>query len=150
MAFADLYRREGLVRLDQAFLEFLHEGEAGLRIRLDHARAHPDSLDRKAEAALLIEVAPWMEDFIARLFGIEREVSALAARHHQLAPLYSCKRQFVQRKAMSKVSEAEAAAVDGIALEEKLVAEFEAPFSSWPLQARSPNGYWMKPRTKNG
>ena len=84
MAFADLYRREGLVRLDQAFLEFLHEGEAGLRIRLDHARAHPDSLDRKAEAALLIEVAPWMEDFIARLFGIEREVSALAARHHQL------------------------------------------------------------------
>lgn len=129
MAFADLYRREGLVRLDQAFLEFLHEGEAGLRIRLDHARAHPDSLDRKAEAALLIEVAPWMEDFIARLFGIEREVSALAARHHQLAPLYSCKRQFVQRRAMSKVSEAEAAAVDGIALEEKLVAEFEAPFS---------------------
>ncbi|WP_025041969.1 FAD-dependent oxidoreductase [Nitrosospira briensis] len=129
MAFADLYRREGLVRLDQAFLEFLHEGEAGLRVRLDHARAHPDSLDRKAEAALLIEVAPWMEDFIARLFGIEREVSALAARHHQLAPLYSCKRQFVQRKAMSKVSEAEAAAVDGIALEEKLVAEFEAPFS---------------------
>ena len=129
MAFADLYRREGLVRLDQAFLEFLHEGEAGLRIRLDHARAHPDSLDRKAEAALLIEVAPWMEDFIARLFGIEREVSALAARHHQLAPLYSCKRQFVQRKAMSKVSETEAAAVDGIALEEKLVAEFEAPFS---------------------
>lgn len=129
MAFADLYRREGLVRLDQAFLEFLHEGDAGLRIRLDHARAHPDSLDRKAEAALLIEVAPWMEDFIARLFGIEREVSALAARHHQLAPLYSCKRQFVQRKAMGKVSEAEAAAVDGIALEEKLVAEFEAPFS---------------------
>jgi hypothetical protein len=129
MAFADLYRREGLVRLDQAFLELLHEGDAGLRIRLDHARAHPDSLDRKAEAALLIDVAPWMEDFIARLFGIEREVSELAARHHQLAPLYSCKRQFVQRKAMSKVSEAEAAAVDGIALEEKLVAEFEAPFS---------------------
>ena len=47
MAFADLYRREGLVKLDQAFLQFLGEGEAGLRIRLDHARAHPDSLDRK-------------------------------------------------------------------------------------------------------
>ena len=77
MAFADLYRREGLVRLDQAFLDFLHEGEAGLHARLDHARAHPDSLDRKDEAALLIEIAPWMEDFIARLFGIEEEVSAL-------------------------------------------------------------------------
>ncbi len=73
MAFADLYRREGLVKLDQAFLDFLHEGEAGLHARLDHARAYPDSLDRKAEAALLIEIAPWMEDFIARLFGIEKK-----------------------------------------------------------------------------
>ncbi|MGH8683909.1 MAG: FAD-dependent oxidoreductase, partial [Nitrosospira sp.] len=120
---------DGLIRLDQAFLDFLHEGEAGLRARLDHARAYPDSLDRKDESALLIEIAPWMEDFIARLFGIEKEVSALAARHHQLAPLYSCKRQFVQRRAMNKVSEAEADAVDGIALEEKLAAEFEMPFS---------------------
>jgi NADPH-dependent glutamate synthase beta subunit-like oxidoreductase/NAD(P)H-flavin reductase len=129
MAFADLYRREGLVRLDQAFLNFLREGEAELRARLDHARAYPDSLDRKDESALLIEVAPWMEDFIARLFGIEEEVGALAARHHRLAPLYSCKRQFVQRRATNKVSEAEAAAVDGMTLEEKLAAEFEAPFS---------------------
>ena len=60
IAFADLYRREGLVRLDQAFLDFLDEGEPGLRIRLEHARVQPDSLDRKEEAALLIEVAPWM------------------------------------------------------------------------------------------
>ncbi|MDN5753469.1 MAG: FAD-dependent oxidoreductase, partial [Nitrosospira sp.] len=126
---ADLYRRDGLVRLDQAFLDFLHEGEAGLRARLDHARAYPDSLDRKDESALLIEIAPWMEDFIAKLFGIEKEVSALATRHHQLAPLYSCKRQFVQRRAMNKVSEEEAIAVDGISLEEKLAAEFGTPFS---------------------
>ena len=47
MAFADLYRREGLVRLDQAFIDFLGEGEPPLRARLEHARLHPDSLDRK-------------------------------------------------------------------------------------------------------
>jgi len=129
MAFADLYRRDGLVKLDQAFLDFLQEGDAGLRIRLDHARAHPDELDPKDESALLIELAPWMEDFVARLFGIETEVGALAARHHELAPLYSCKRQFVQRRAMNKVSEAEVLAADGIALEQKLVSEFGAPFS---------------------
>ena len=78
MAFADLYRREGLVRLDQAFLDFLHEGEAVSTMPAwIMARAYPDSLDRKDEAALLIEIAPWMEDFIARLFGIEEEVAAL-------------------------------------------------------------------------
>jgi NADPH-dependent glutamate synthase beta subunit-like oxidoreductase/NAD(P)H-flavin reductase len=129
MDFANLYRREGLVRLDKAFLDFLAEGEPVLRARLDHARAHPDALDRKEEAALLIDVAPWMEDFITRLFGIEKEVAELAARHHRLAPLYSCKRQFVQRRAMNKVSEADAAAAEGFALEEKLTAEFEAQFS---------------------
>ncbi|HEV7929701.1 MAG TPA: FAD-dependent oxidoreductase, partial [Nitrosospira sp.] len=129
MDFADLYRREGLVKLDQAFLEFLREGEEGLRLRLDHARAQPDSLDRKEEAALLIEIGPWMEDFIAKLFGIAKEVGILAARHHELAPLYSCKRQFVQRRAMNKVSEAEVAQVDGVALEGKLAAELGEPFS---------------------
>lgn len=129
MAFADLYRREGLVRLDQAFIDFLGEGEPALRARLEHARLHPDSLERKEEAALLIEVGPWLEDFIGKLFGIEKEAGALAARHHQLAPLYSCKRLFVQRRAMNKVSAADAAAADGIALEEKLAAEFGAPFS---------------------
>src|SRR5688500_3781320 len=124
MVFADLYRRDGLVKLDQAFLDFLRAGDPVLRVRLDQARANPESLDRKAEAALLIEVAPWMEDFIGALFGIEKEIAELAARHHQLAPLYSCKRQFVQRKAMNKVAEAEAAAVDGPTLEERLAAEF--------------------------
>jgi NADPH-dependent glutamate synthase beta subunit-like oxidoreductase/NAD(P)H-flavin reductase len=147
MAFADLYRRDGLARLDQAFLNFLQEGEPGLRTRLDHARSDPARLDRKAESALLIEIAPWMEDFIARLFGIQKEVAELAARHHQLAPLYSCKRQFVQRRAMNKVSEAELAGVDGIALEEKLAAEFEAPFSELAFATSVTN--WLLDESAN-
>ena len=129
MAFADLYRRDGLVKLDQAFLDFLRGGDAGLRIRLDHARIHPDELDPKDDSALLIEIAPWMEDFVAKLFSIEPEVCALAARHYELAPLYSCKRQFVQRRAMNKVNEEDVLAADGIALEQRLVSEFGVPFS---------------------
>ncbi|MBI3526095.1 MAG: FAD-dependent oxidoreductase [Betaproteobacteria bacterium] len=129
LSFADLYCRDGLVKLDGAFLGFLRGGDAELRARLDHARTDPDGLAPKDESALLIELGPWLEDFIARLFGIESEVRALAGRHHALAPLHSCKRQFVQRRAMSKVSEAEAAAADGLALEQQLAAEFGAPFS---------------------
>ncbi len=147
MAFADLYRREGLVRLDQAFLHFLQEGEPSLRARLDHGRANHDSLERKAESALLIEIAPWMEDFIARLFGVEKEVAELAARHHELAPLYSCKRQFVQRRAMNKVSDAEAAAVDGPALEQALASEFQAPFSELVFAIRVTD--WLSDENAN-
>ncbi|TDI74944.1 MAG: pyridine nucleotide-disulfide oxidoreductase, partial [Betaproteobacteria bacterium] len=129
MSFADLYRRNGLLKLDQAFLGFLHEGEPGLRVRLDHARVHSDSLNYKDESSLLIEIASWMDDFISKLFCIETEVHALAFRHHELAPLYSCKRQFVQRRARNKVSEEDVCTVDGIALEEKLTIEFKEPFS---------------------
>ena len=147
MAFADLYRRDGLVKLDQAFLDFLREGDAALRIRLDHARIHPDELDPKDDSALLIEIAPWMEDFVAKLFSIEPEVSALAARHHELAPLYSCKRQFVQRRAMNKVSEEDVLAADGIALEQRLVSEFGVPFSELVFATRVTQ--WLENEAEN-
>ncbi|WP_430231903.1 FAD-dependent oxidoreductase [Nitrosomonas communis] len=129
MVFADLYCRDGLVKLDQAFLDFLQAGDAGLCKRLELARLHPDSLSLKDESAFLIELAPWMEDFIAQLFGIDKEVRVLAARHHELAPLYFCKRQFVQRRAKTKVSDEVLPTIDANALEKKLEEEFGEPFS---------------------
>lgn len=129
MNFIDLYRRDGLLKLDQIFLDFLKEGNDELCARLQYARIHPDKIDRKNESALLIEIAPWIEDFIARLFDIVAEVNALSARHHELAPIYSCKRQFVQRRAMNKVTETEVSAVNGDELEKELTNILGAPFS---------------------
>jgi NADPH-dependent glutamate synthase beta subunit-like oxidoreductase/NAD(P)H-flavin reductase len=99
--FPDLYERDGLLRVDAAFLEFLGGVDAGLRERLLGARQDP--LSGKAESELLIALAPHLEDFVARLFGIEAEAAALAARHNELAPLYTVKRLFVQRRALHKV-----------------------------------------------
>ncbi|MDO9470242.1 MAG: FAD-dependent oxidoreductase [Nitrosomonas sp.] len=126
---ADLYRRSGLVKLDQIFLDFLRTGDESLYKKLEYARVHPDELLPKDDSALLIEIAPWLEDFIARLFNIETEVQQLAAKHHELAPLYFCKRQFVQRRAKGKVSDEELARIDGLALEKELAAEFGGTFS---------------------
>ena len=128
-SFNDLYDRDGLVRLDVAFLGFLGEGDAALRARLEAARLSATDLSNKAESELLIALAPHLEDFLARLFGIETQVQALAARHHELAPLYSCKRLFVQRKAMSKIKPEEAATLDGPALEAQLTEYIGTPFS---------------------
>src|SRR4051794_17005352 len=99
--FDDLYEREGLARVDAAFLEFLGEGDAALRDRLVAARANPPAA--KEESDVLIAAAPHVEDFIAQLFDIKAEAQALAVKHHHLAPLYSVKRLFVQRRAMHKV-----------------------------------------------
>ena len=120
VTFADLYTREGALRLDLAFLEALAASDAGLAERLLAARADPAALERRAESDLLIAVAPHLEDFLAGLFGIAGAVRSLQARHHELAPLYVVKRQFVQRKAMNAYKADVAAAFDGPTLRAEL------------------------------
>ena len=91
-----------------------------LASRLIAAREKPSGLDAKAESGLILEIAPHLDDFLAELFGIQAEFRALSARHHELAPLHTVKRQFVQRRAANKVKPEEAAKLDGAALEAQL------------------------------
>ena len=98
LQFEDLYARDGLLRLDSAFLSFL---DSDLQKKLLEARSNP--LTGKAESELIVALAPHLEDFIAKLFGIEAEAQALAAKHNELAPLWTVKRLFVQRRALHKV-----------------------------------------------
>ncbi|KXS30993.1 MAG: Glutamate synthase [NADPH] small chain [Candidatus Gallionella acididurans] len=140
-SFKDLYERDGLIRLDAAFLDFLGQGDALLRAQLETARIPENALHDKEQSALLIALAPHLEDFLAKLFGVEAQVQALAARHHLLAPLYNCKRLFVQRRAMIKVKPEEAAKLDGPALEAQLTAYIGTPFSE--LAFAEEVAHWM-------
>jgi len=124
LALTDLYQADGLARIDGLFREHLAAADAGLAGRLDAVRAQPATLDAKGESELLIALAPHLEDFIAGLFQIRAEVGALAARHHELAPLYACKRLFVQRRAQRAYKPDEAAGFDAAALESALAARF--------------------------
>src|SRR6266571_1702778 len=135
LSFAELYERDGLVRLDAAFLDHLGAAESALRPQLEAARATA-SLDPKSESALILEIAPHLDDFLAELFGIQAEFRALAARHHELAPLYTVKRQFVQRRAGNKVKPEEAAKLDGPALEAELKKKFGGRFDELTFATR--------------
>ena len=126
LRFEDLYERQGLLRVDAAFLNFLGEVDGALRERLATARKDPPL--GKTESDLLIALAPHVEDFIAKLFGIEAEAQALAERHNELAPIYSVKRLFVQRRAMHKVKP-EDARPDGIAFTTEL--DFARQVTEW-------------------
>jgi NADPH-dependent glutamate synthase beta subunit-like oxidoreductase/NAD(P)H-flavin reductase len=128
LAFDDLYRRAGLERLDRHFLEFLGAADPALRQRLVAARGAPDALSAKDESALILAAAPHLERFVAQLFGIADEVSALARRHEESTPIYSVKRQFVQRRAATKIRPEEAQALDGPALERELRRAFGGRF----------------------
>ena len=86
-SFADFYDRDGLVRMDATFIEFVREADTTLANSLVAARQSPAALPAKEESELLIALAPHLEDFLGQLFGIESELHALAAQHHELARL---------------------------------------------------------------
>jgi NADPH-dependent glutamate synthase beta subunit-like oxidoreductase/NAD(P)H-flavin reductase len=130
LKFADLYDRDGLGRLDRAFLAGLAEADAALHDRLMTARADPDGFGGSAESDLVVDLAPHVEDFLGGLFGIAADVRELEARHHELAPLYSVKRLFVQRRAARGVTEADAAAYDGPTLAAELDTLMGGPLAA--------------------
>ncbi len=123
LSFSDLYDHDGLGKVDEQFLAHLAEFELELHDRLIAARANPPA-DAAVEAELLIALAPHLDDFVARLFGIGHDISALAAKQDALAPLHACKRLFVQRRAMKALKPEEAEVVDGEALAAELAILF--------------------------
>lgn len=128
LSFRDLYELPGLQRIDQLFLAHVQAAEPGLHTELCAARTC-SALDKKQHSTLLIALAPHLEDFISQLFSINSEVQTLQARHHELAPLYSVKRQFVQRKAMHQFTAEQAEQLDGSALEAELTQLFGETFT---------------------
>src|SRR3954471_9036989 len=152
LAFAYLYDRDALVRLDRAFVAHLASTDVGLYDRLMAARAEPDGLDRKGESDLLVDLAPYLEDYIGELFGISGQVRELQARHDKLAPLFSVKRLFVQRRAVKEIKEADAALLNGHKLAQELETLIGGPPASfdsregtlaWELRYAEAVGRWL-------
>jgi NADPH-dependent glutamate synthase beta subunit-like oxidoreductase/NAD(P)H-flavin reductase len=120
LRFEDLYVRDGLARLDRHFLDYLKQQEPALHDRLAAARAAPHALAGKDESDLIVALAPVTEGFVAELFGIGAEVSAMKTHSDKVGPLYSVKRLFVQRRAAKRISPEQAEHLDGPALRQAL------------------------------
>src|ERR1700733_2302768 len=118
--FEDLYARDGLLRLDAAFLNQLLAADRGLHVQLLEARVNPGARTAKEQSELVIALAPHVEDFLGDLFGIAKEVEALQFRHDALAPFFAFKRKFIQKRAISGVTKEQADAIDGPALAREL------------------------------
>ena len=125
MSFADLRDRDGLVRLDRAFVARLAEADPALHGRLMAARAVVPA--EKDESALIVDLGPHLDAFVAELFSIQNEVDALLSETLALDPVHACKRLFVQRQAVKKY--ADPSGFDGPALRRSLEARMGQPFS---------------------
>ncbi len=147
LRFEDLYDPAGLARIDALFVSQLRATDEGLAGRLMAARAEPASLDRKSESALIIALSAHLDDFLGDLFGIRGELAALRQQHTELAPLYSVKRLFVQRRALRAHPEAEAATFDADALRTELTRLFGGKFDE--LTFATHVDAWLKDEAAN-
>ncbi len=129
LSFDDLYDRDGLARLDKIFLDALGAAEPDLRAALEAGRADPAAMTPLAESELMMAVAPHLERFVAELFGIGAELAALVGRHAELAPLYTVKRNFVQRRAVKRTDAEAAESLDGESLARELETLIGAPLT---------------------
>ena len=149
LSYADLYDRDGLLCLDRAFIAHIADTDAGLHNRLAAARRQPDAVERLEESNLLVDLAPHLEDFLGGLFGVAAEVRELQARHDELAPLYSVKRLFVQRRAVKAVKEPDAAAIDGPALAGELDRLMGSPSEHWERHYAEHVARWLEDEAGN-
>jgi NADPH-dependent glutamate synthase beta subunit-like oxidoreductase/NAD(P)H-flavin reductase len=124
----DFYDRAGLIKLDAAFVQQLAKDDAELHNRLMAGRAAPEALAEKDHSQLLIDLAGPLDDFLSALFKIEAEVQALRQRHDALAPLYTVKRLFVQRRVAKGFTPEQVGDFDLAALEAEVT-----PLVGWPV-----------------
>ncbi len=99
LSFSDLLSRPGLLKVQNAFEVFLKNQGGNLykEYKSTHKKGHPTS-------EFLLQMAPYLEDFIADLFQIQTAVQKLQQKNLSYAPLATAKRQFIQRRVSKKLS----------------------------------------------
>src|SRR5215213_9854165 len=129
-AYGDLYRPGRLRELAAAFYAGVEREDAGLHARLtEYVNSRGENLKgTKAESELLIEAAPHLSRFVARLFRVEGERERLAEGIRAQDPVFQFK-QFVQRRATKSFPAERAAALDVWAADAALEALRHAAFA---------------------
>jgi len=100
--FPDLHHAARLADLTRAFDASLAAAEPALFARYDAHRAGSARLQGPAESELLLEVGAHLSRFLAKLFGVEKELGKLRDAAGRDAPIFRVKREFVQRRVFKK------------------------------------------------
>ncbi|KJV81673.1 pyridine nucleotide-disulfide oxidoreductase family protein [Rickettsia hoogstraalii str. RCCE3] len=92
----------GLKKLDQIFLDYLFKADKSLHKDLMLFRSTPLSIIPQDYSEFLLKISPHLDDFLAELFCISKEVTISRLKHKDFDIIYECKRKFVQRVAVKK------------------------------------------------
>ncbi|HTM30460.1 MAG TPA: FAD-dependent oxidoreductase [Vicinamibacterales bacterium] len=120
--FADLHRPARLRELYERFIEEVATTEPELWAQWTQYRELPESLSPVSRGNLVVQMAPYVSRFVARLFGVGPDAETLRASTAAYDDLFRFKIDFVRRRALPLLkggasvaaSEAEHAFVAGI------------------------------------
>lgn len=107
--FDDLYKLDGLKKLDKIFCQELSQHNPLL---LENLKTYRKSIEKHTlfpdqESTLLIAIAEFLEQFLAKLFNIEKNVFDIQEQYKCLDPIYKCNKFFIQKHVMINTSEEE-------------------------------------------
>jgi len=101
--FAELFHAEGLLRLDQTFLNKLAKDTPELLQQLKRYREETQLFSALEISELLIAIGIHLEDFLIELFQIENAADALRAKTLAENPVGAFKESFVLRRAKKRI-----------------------------------------------
>src|SRR3990167_7021098 len=105
--FNELFRSEGLNRLDQAFLALLKQKNPGLYTILLNYRTLSTPLSPEDMSEFLIHCAVILEEFIADLFSLQEALAISQIHTTSHNPLSLFKKYFVLRRAKKEIPRAD-------------------------------------------
>ncbi|HQZ39464.1 MAG TPA: hypothetical protein PLH72_10535, partial [Vicinamibacterales bacterium] len=98
--FADLHEPARLRDLHDAFVAAVRDTEPELWRQWAQYREMPDALGPVAQGQLIVQMAPHVSRFLARLFAVGPETDALKAATSAYDELFRFKVDFVRRRAL--------------------------------------------------
>ncbi len=132
----DLYTPTGLAKLDQTFITELSLQNADIAQQLQGYRQSgiKPARDDKAHANFLMQLVPYVDDFLSALFQLYIPLSKLKEDYLELGLLARVKRQFMQRLAWPAYqAQAAAAQLDGITIWQNLQTHFAISSTEVPM-----------------
>jgi len=119
--FENLNSLSGLQKIDESFLQWMQSQDYELAVKLkDYRLIGSETIDSMSHSEFLLQLALFVDDFIAELFKIEKENLTLKKEHKKFDPVYECRRKFVQRYAVKQYPEEELTELDFSQITEKL------------------------------
>lgn len=109
--------RQDCLKLQQDFVAFVAQGDAALAQRYE-----------RGDETTLGDLVPHLEDFLGNLFGITADIHHLQHQHQVLAPLFTCRRNFIQRRALKKYAPQALESWDADGARARLCALLNAPY----------------------